>query len=61
MSLPLNIIFVEPPFQQWDLDYIGAIHPTYSVQHKWILTWTKYFTKWIEALPSRKETDLIVI
>jgi len=61
MSLPLKPISVEAPFQQWGLDFIGEIHPTSSTQHIWILTGTNYFTKWIEAHPSRKATDLVVI
>lgn len=36
--LPLKPIFVESPFQQWGLDFIGEIHPSSSTQHKWILT-----------------------
>eukprot|EP00253_Pinus_taeda_P010005 PITA_10005 len=35
------------------LDFIGEIHPSSSGQHKWILTATDYFTKWIEAIPCR--------
>eukprot|EP00253_Pinus_taeda_P012549 PITA_12549 len=46
---------------QWGLDFIGEIHPTFSVQHKWILTATDYFTKWIEAIPMRQATDSVII
>ena len=49
------------PFQQWGLDLIGEIHPSSSAQHKWILTATDYFTKWMEAIPSRQATDSIII
>ena len=48
-------------FQQWGLDFIGEIHAPSSTQHKWILTATDYFTKWIEAIPSRQATDTIII
>ena len=34
-SLPLIPIFVEEPFRQWGLDFIGEIHPPSSGQHKW--------------------------
>jgi len=51
--LPLKPIFVEVPFRQWGLDFIGEIHPQSSSQHKWILAATDYFTKWIEAVPTR--------
>lgn len=61
LPLPLQPIIVEAPFQQWGLDFIGEIHPTSSTQHKWILTTTEYFIKWIEAIPSRNATDLVII
>jgi len=43
------------------LDFIGEIHPSSSAQHKWILTVIDYFTKWIEVIPTRQATDLIII
>ena len=49
------------PFQQWGLDFIGEIHPPSSAQHKWILIATGYFTKCIEAIPSRKATYIVII
>jgi hypothetical protein len=61
LPLPLKPISVEAPFQQWGLDFIGEIHPPSSGQHKWILTATDYFTKWIEAVPSRQATDAVII
>eukprot|EP00253_Pinus_taeda_P011343 PITA_11343 len=45
---------------QWGLDFIGEIHPASSGQHRWILTATNYFTKWIEAIPTRQATDATV-
>jgi hypothetical protein len=59
--LPLKPISVEAPFRQWGLDFIGEIHPQSSTQHKWILTVTDYFTKWIEAVPTRQATDTVII
>ena len=61
LPLPLQPITVEAPFQQWGLDFIGEIHPASSTQHRWILTATDYFTKWIEAIPYRNATDLVII
>jgi hypothetical protein len=61
LPLPLHPISVESPFQQWSLDFIGEIHPASSSKHKWILTATEYFTKWIEAIPSRTSTDSVII
>ena len=54
-------IFVEAPFQQWGLDFIGEINTSSSIQHRWILTATNYFTKWIEEIPTRKATDSVII
>eukprot|EP00253_Pinus_taeda_P020176 PITA_20176 len=59
--LPLKPIEVSAPFQQWGLDFIGEIHPASSGQHRWILTATDYFTKWIEAIPTRQATDAVII
>jgi hypothetical protein len=61
LPLPLKPISVETPFQQWGLDFIGEIHPPSSGQHKWILTTTDYFTKWIEVVPTRQATDVVII
>ena len=59
--LPLKPIEVSTPFQQWGLDFIGEIHPASSGQHRWILKATDYFTKWIEAIPTRQATDAVII
>eukprot|EP00253_Pinus_taeda_P029274 PITA_29274 len=61
LPLPLKPISTEKPFQQWGLDFIGEIHPSSSSQHKWILTTTDYFTKWIEAIPCREANDSTII
>eukprot|EP00253_Pinus_taeda_P020383 PITA_20383 len=61
LPLPLKPISAERPFQQWGLDFIGEIHPSSSGQHKWILTTTDYFTKWIEAIPCRQANDSIIM
>ena len=60
-ALPLILVKYEAPFQQWGLDFIGEIHPQSSAQHRWILTATDYFTKWVEAIPTRNATDSVVI
>jgi len=39
------------PFSRWVLNLIGQISPTSSGGHKFIITATKYFTKWVEAIP----------
>ena len=61
VPLSLQPIFVEAPFQQWGLDFIGEINPSSSGKHRWILIATDYFTKWIEAIPTKRATDTIII
>jgi hypothetical protein len=60
-AMPLVLVKIEAPFQQWGLDFIGEINPHSSAQHRWILTATDYFTKWVEAIPTRKAIDSVVI
>jgi hypothetical protein len=60
-TLPLVPVKTEAPFQQWGLDFIGEINPHSSAQHKWILISIDYFTKWVEAIPTRREMDSVVI
>eukprot|EP00253_Pinus_taeda_P013023 PITA_13023 len=55
--LPLKPIEISAPFQWWGLDFIGEIHLASSGQRRWILTAMDYFTKWIEAIPTRQATD----
>eukprot|EP00253_Pinus_taeda_P032825 PITA_32825 len=59
--LPLKPIHASGPFQQWGLDFIGEINPHSSGQHIWILVATDYFTKWIEAIPTRKANHHVVM
>jgi hypothetical protein len=59
--LPLKPIVSSAPFQQWGLDFIGEIHPPSSGQHRWILTVTDYFTKWIEVVPTRSRSHKAII
>jgi len=59
--LPLKTIEVSAPFKQSGLDFIGEIHPSSSGQHRWILTTTDYFMKWIEAIPTRQAMDAVII
>ena len=59
--MPLKPIAVSAPFQQWGLDFIGEINPASSGQHRWILTATEFFTKWVEAIPTRNATDKVIM
>eukprot|EP00253_Pinus_taeda_P033477 PITA_33477 len=60
-SLSLKPVHVNGPFQQWGLDFIGEINPHSSGQHKWILVATDYFTKCIEAIPTKNANHQVVI
>jgi hypothetical protein len=46
--VPLQPVVVEDPFEQWGLDIIGEINPHSSKKHRYILTTTDYFTRWME-------------
>ena len=61
LPLSLKPISVEVPFPQRGLDLIGEINPSSFGQHRWIITTTKYFTKWIEAIPTKRATDNVII
>eukprot|EP00253_Pinus_taeda_P026907 PITA_26907 len=50
-SLPLQPVNIDQPFDQWGLDIIGEIIPHSSKQHRYILTATDYFNKWVEVVP----------
>eukprot|EP00253_Pinus_taeda_P035690 PITA_35690 len=39
----------------------NVIKEFHAGQHRWILTATDYFTKWIEAIPCRQENDSVII
>jgi len=52
---------IEAPFLECGLDFIREIIPTSSNQHRWILTATDYFTKWVEAIPAKNATYIVVI
>ena len=58
---PLNPVMITGPFEQWGLDIIGEIKLNSSLQHKYILTATNYFTRWVEAIPLRKINEDAVI
>jgi hypothetical protein len=51
LVVPLQTMAISEPFKQWGLDIIGEITLTSSKQHRYILTATNYFTKWVEAIP----------
>ena len=48
---------ITKPFEQWGIDIIREIKPNSSLQHKYSLTETNYFTIWVEAIPLRKVNE----
>ena len=60
-ALPLKPIVFQAAFQQWGLDFIGKFKYNSSNGYSWILIATDYFTKWGETIPTKKETDAIVM
>jgi hypothetical protein len=60
-ALPLKPVIVEAPFQQWGLDFIGEFKDNSSNGYRWVLTATYYFTRWVEAIPTKKATEEVVM
>jgi hypothetical protein len=60
-AVPLQPVTISRHFEQWGLDIIGEITPSSSKQHKYILTATDYFTKWVEAIPLTHVNEKVVI
>eukprot|EP00253_Pinus_taeda_P002829 PITA_02829 len=60
-AFPLQPVNIEQPFEQWGLDIIGEITPNSSKQHKYILTATDYFTKWVEEIPLKTTNSEAII
>jgi transposase InsO family protein len=60
-ALPLQLVVVEAPFQQWGLDFISQFKDNSSNGYTWIITVTNYFTKWVETIPTKSATDKVVM
>ena len=52
---------MDRPFQQWVIDIVGPINPSSSLQHKYIIIATNYFTRWSEAKPLRVVNTIQVL
>jgi transposase InsO family protein len=57
----LKPVVASGPFQQWSLEVFGEIHLASSGHHRWILTAIDYFTKWIEAIPTRITSQKFIL
>ena len=55
---PQNLHSMVTPwaFHTWGLNLVGLVNPPLR-GYIWILVTTKYFTKWVEAVPLRKATE----
>ncbi|XP_024179270.1 uncharacterized protein LOC112185254 [Rosa chinensis] len=53
-NIPMQPIIKPWPARGWALDLIGMIHPHSSLQHKFIIVATDFFTKWVEAEPLKE-------
>lgn len=51
---------IDEPFHQWGIDFIRPLHPPSNISHVYILKATDYFTKWVEAIPMKKENSEVV-
>jgi hypothetical protein len=60
-TLPLKSVVVEAPFQQGGLDFIDEFKDNSSNRHHWVLIATDYFTEWVEAIPTKKATEKVVM
>jgi hypothetical protein len=60
-ALPLQPVVVEAPFQQWGLEFIGKFNDNSSNGYSWVLIATDYFTKWVEAIPTKSATEKVVM
>lgn len=59
--LPLCPIQSNKTFLQWDIDFIITINTPLSSSHKWVLTATNHFTRWIEPIMLKEVTNLVIL
>ena len=61
LGFPLQPVIIKNPFKQWGLNVVGEINLNYLKLHKYIITSTNYFSKWIEVIPLKVINDTEVI
>ena len=60
-AFPLQLVTIEHLFEQCGMYVVGDINRNSSKLHKYILTATDYFTKWIESIPLKTINEDLVI
>ncbi|XP_024186911.1 uncharacterized protein LOC112191741 [Rosa chinensis] len=59
-NIPMQPIIKPWPTRGWALDLIGMIYPHSSLQHKFIIVATDFFTKWVEAEPLKEASGATI-
>lgn len=61
VTFPLRLVIIKHLLEQQGINVVGEINPNSLKLHKYILTTTDYFTKWIEVIPlkTRNENEVI--
>jgi transposase InsO family protein len=59
-EMPLNPQVVLEPFERWALDFARPINPP-SNQKVYILVYTDYMTKWVEAKALNRATEEVAL
>jgi hypothetical protein len=59
--VPLQLVTISRLIEKWGIEFIGDITLNSSKKHKYILTATNYFTKWVEAIPMTHVNERVVI
>ena len=56
MEMPLHVSLPLIPFEKWEIDYVGEVHPNSSKYMAYIVVATEYLTKWVEVKAVKTDT-----
>ena len=59
-ALPLQPVVIEALFQQWGVEFIDEFKHNLSNGNKLILEAIDCFTKWVELIPTNKDTTNVI-